>query len=810
MVADTSADDFLENVSEVSRLIEGLKAGTISPDYVDSKIAQKEQKAKKSAAPSSVTPNAEQDVVNQQQADAKRKDLARKVEELKANRARKERARKSYERYVSSGGASMYGTDYNKWGLWCPSDDEDDLFNSVTPNSPEFRALEKDIDDRHNRMVQQRQLAERQRVAGNAAFKAGQYSEALRCYQLGLESQRHSMTLHANAAMAALKLSCYVQALEHCDKVLHIAEVMHNSFKDPLCVKAYQRRAAAFKGLQQLDRAVQDLEAAHGLEPENAEVSAQLSRARFELEELNKVKALNKAMTKQTEPSQATGLPVQQLRQIEELCSALRPPETGGADATDPTLSCEQLASTSTALTGLLTGDDACCVYFRACGGVDHSVKQLGRLAHGAGATAAQVALLQLLNNAAHNDANLELLVSLGMLPRCLSLAGGSNAAAAAAAVVLLCTASTREATRRQLSQQLKQGRDAAHISNLVKLLSSTDASQKVAVLTVLGNCMVDKPCKDALQAAAQQQQADLLAALLQLLMPPFAGAASRTVVEKALVLVGNMCGDPMLRQLLAANQLLMQRLLLVALPAPAKRPPPSLAGSVATAVRSVAAAANDDGVQLAAATALYNLCMEPAAQQAVALAPKLQQLATLIRADGSPLSARAAGILARVAGCAAGAESLLKLPTLVQSLVKVLQTTIATTDTPASVAALVDASVRLLAALTARVEGAAALQAASGIVPLVQLIKDAKASDSTQGNAALCIGRAATDASILALLRKQQAVAALVGLAYRGKGNPASKNAAIALAKLAQDAAMLDQLRELHGLEIIYQYVKP
>jgi tetratricopeptide (TPR) repeat protein len=68
-------------------------------------------------------------------------------------------------------------------------------------------------------MVEQRQIAERQRQAGNAAFKQQQYSEALRCYQAGLEVQRHSMVLHANAAAAALKLNCYVQALEHCDKV---------------------------------------------------------------------------------------------------------------------------------------------------------------------------------------------------------------------------------------------------------------------------------------------------------------------------------------------------------------------------------------------------------------------------------------------------------------------------------------------------------------------------------------------------------------------------------------------------------------
>lgn len=68
-------------------------------------------------------------------------------------------------------------------------------------------------------MVEQRQIAERQRQLGNAAFKAGQHSEALRCYEQGLEAQRHNMTLHANAAMAALKLKCYVATQEHCDKV---------------------------------------------------------------------------------------------------------------------------------------------------------------------------------------------------------------------------------------------------------------------------------------------------------------------------------------------------------------------------------------------------------------------------------------------------------------------------------------------------------------------------------------------------------------------------------------------------------------
>ena len=74
------------------------------------------------------------------------------------------------------------------------------------------------------RLVEQRQLAERQRIRGNELFKQKRFSEAYQCYEIGLDAERHSMTLHANAAMASLKLQCWIQAIEHCDKVLHRPE----------------------------------------------------------------------------------------------------------------------------------------------------------------------------------------------------------------------------------------------------------------------------------------------------------------------------------------------------------------------------------------------------------------------------------------------------------------------------------------------------------------------------------------------------------------------------------------------------------
>ena len=73
------------------------------------------------------------------------------------------------------------------------------------PNDPAFKAMEADIDKRHARRVEQRQTAYRKREEGNAAFKAGQYAEALAIYEAGLEADKRSIELHGNAAMAALK-----------------------------------------------------------------------------------------------------------------------------------------------------------------------------------------------------------------------------------------------------------------------------------------------------------------------------------------------------------------------------------------------------------------------------------------------------------------------------------------------------------------------------------------------------------------------------------------------------------------------------
>lgn len=106
------------------------------------------------------------------------------------------------------------------------------------------------------RMVKDRQRAERCRVAGIEAFKDKQWAESYRCFDEGIQAERTNTNLHSNAAMASLKMGCYVQAIEHCDKVIKLHDFMLNKPEHPLVIKAWQRKAVAWAGLKHQKDAV--------------------------------------------------------------------------------------------------------------------------------------------------------------------------------------------------------------------------------------------------------------------------------------------------------------------------------------------------------------------------------------------------------------------------------------------------------------------------------------------------------------------------------------------------------------------------
>ena len=71
---------------------------------------------------------------------------------MKASLARKQAARARYQEHMAAQGPALRSeTDYSKWDLFTPEDEEDEMVNSLTPNDPSIRALEKDINERHQR-----------------------------------------------------------------------------------------------------------------------------------------------------------------------------------------------------------------------------------------------------------------------------------------------------------------------------------------------------------------------------------------------------------------------------------------------------------------------------------------------------------------------------------------------------------------------------------------------------------------------------------------------------------------------------------
>ena len=163
---EDDVESFLDSVGEISLLIDGLKAGTISPEYIDSKIAaraalppsgqlQSEQPAGSPPGVEGSSPGDEKALEGSEISKEKQAALLRKVDELLANRARKVAARAAFDAHVAaSQGAQQQlrgATDYACWDLWTPSDDEDELFANLTPSGPGFSVLERDIEQRHSR-----------------------------------------------------------------------------------------------------------------------------------------------------------------------------------------------------------------------------------------------------------------------------------------------------------------------------------------------------------------------------------------------------------------------------------------------------------------------------------------------------------------------------------------------------------------------------------------------------------------------------------------------------------------------------------
>lgn len=351
-------------------------------------------------------------------------------------------------------------------------------------------------------------------------------------------------------------------------------------------------------------------------------------------------------------------------------------------------------------------------------------------------------------------------------------------------------------------------------VTTLLEAFAAGKPLYQGIALTFISNCMVDKPAKSAL-AQAISEEGQTAPQHIQALL----GSSTLLVKAKVLNMLVNASADVGVRSALAASGETLKAMLSALTNSPK--------GADATLLSEL---------QLAALSTLFNISLDAGACELLVQANKMPQLLALLGNSDAVMVARAAGLVARLIKCAAGLRQFIStdgVPSMVQLVSAEPSTPPADAPSAAATAAAaaavgagnqplmsaadirvscIEAAVRALAIATSGSDLAPveALEKCKGPAALLGLLKRPGMTEAVLGNAALCIGNVAKHNQFLPLLQQLDAVAPLVKVAYDGKGNTASKNAAIAMARLAHDAAMLERLRELHGIEIIYQYVKP
>ena len=134
--------------------------------------------------------------------------------------------------------------------IWEPEEDEMTTSARVAAGYPRFVRLKQTLGGKRKRAREK--LAEKEKENGNRAFRAQQYSEALRCYDIAVDNNKCNRQYLNNRAFAHIKLRGWASAIEDCDKALYIGEAFEGIGErkkpDTTTAKSYLRRALAHSG----------------------------------------------------------------------------------------------------------------------------------------------------------------------------------------------------------------------------------------------------------------------------------------------------------------------------------------------------------------------------------------------------------------------------------------------------------------------------------------------------------------------------------------------------------------------------------
>ncbi|CAG9789828.1 unnamed protein product [Diatraea saccharalis] len=156
---------------------------------------------------------------------------------------------------------------------------EEDDADSI--DETQLKDAEMDLTD--DQKAERKIIAEELKVAGNNAFKVGEYERSAEKYTEGLKicplqfSQQRAI-LYCNRSAAKMKMEKYKHAIKDCTKAIEL---------DDKYLKAYIRRAQSYEATEKLDESLADYKKILELDPSHKEARAAEVRLPPLIEEKN-------------------------------------------------------------------------------------------------------------------------------------------------------------------------------------------------------------------------------------------------------------------------------------------------------------------------------------------------------------------------------------------------------------------------------------------------------------------------------------------------------------------------------------------
>lgn len=201
--------------------------------------------------------------------DVRKAFLSKQVEELKKKKKIREERKSKWEMWKKTKAIcrTNNSTDTQKWEYFTDSENSDEELEKTLPpvlptDNPTFSAMEKDMNERADKMKKDAKKADELKIKGNEYFAKNDYFLAIEKYTEALTFDNNNKYIWLNRALARIKFSEFENAIDDCTKMIEYMEILENGFErsNDVAVKAFLRRAMAYKMLKDYSKAIQDCE----------------------------------------------------------------------------------------------------------------------------------------------------------------------------------------------------------------------------------------------------------------------------------------------------------------------------------------------------------------------------------------------------------------------------------------------------------------------------------------------------------------------------------------------------------------------